>query len=323
LRATGRGIDAMKDFERAAKLRPDLAAPHLELAKLYFSRGQGEAGEQAIAAAERARGRSDPDVILVLSQLLVARGDLVNSARNARLLEAMQHQLRGGAEELASLYTQLGAAAESARDEPLALEMASKASALGSDATGENAARVARLLRQKRDYERELAVLKDAELHELPVAELREQIVAAYKNLGYARLLANDKAGACGSFLDAAARAEHVEELGALPELIRKLSAEVKGETEERVLAVAKTAYVNAQDEAKAQDWRGAEGAYRVSLALLPQNPYAWFQLGEALAAQKRTQDAIEAWTKAKELGEVLGMLDVVERAKERLSSGS
>lgn len=321
--ATGRAIDAVKDFERVAKLRPDLAAPRLELAKLYFSRGQGEAGEAEIVLARTAQGDADPDVILVVTQLLVARGNIGDAVHNAERLETLQHRLRGGAEELAALYTQLGRAAEDVRDEALALELTTRARRLGADATGENAARLARLLRQKRDFAGELAVLLDAQQRELPVAELRAQIVAAHKNVGYAQLFAGDKAAACTSFLDAAAAAANADELGAVAELIRNLSTELKGEAQERVLTIAKVAYSNAQDAERAQDWLAAEGAYRVSLSLLPQNAYAWFQLGEALSAQHRRSDAIEAWTRASALAAELDLKDVAERAKVRLDEAA
>lgn len=321
--ATGQAIDAVKDFERVAKSRPDLAAPRLELAKLYFSRGQGEAGEAEIVAARKAQGDADPDVILVVTQLLVARGNISDAVHNAKQLESLQHRLRGGAEELAALYTQLARSAEDARDEALALELTTRARALGADATGENAARLARLLRQKRDFAGELAVLQDAQKRELPVADLRAQIVAAHKNVGYAHLFAQDKAAACKSFLDAAESAANADELGAVAELIRNLAAELKGEAQERVLTIAKVAYSNAQDAEKAGDWVAAEGAYRVSIGLLPQNPYAWFQLGEALLAQHRRADAVAAWTKAKALAQELGMNDVVERATQRLDDAA
>ncbi|MCC7169438.1 MAG: hypothetical protein IT459_03220, partial [Planctomycetes bacterium] len=319
--ATGRAIDAVKDFEKVAKSRPDLAAPRLELAKLYFSRGQGEAGEAEIVAARKAQGDADPDVILVVTQLLVARGNISDAVHNAEQLESLRHRLRGGAEELATLYTQLARSAEDARDEALALELTKRARSLGPDATGENAARLARLLRQQRDFAGELAVLLDAQERELPVADLRAQIVAAHKNVGYAHLFAQDKVAACASFLDAAESAASADELGAVAELIRNLSAELKGEAQQRVLTIAKVAYSNAQDAEKAADWVAAEGAYRVSLGLLPQNPYAWFQLGEALFAQHRRADAVEAWTKAKALAQDLHMDDVLERATQRLDA--
>lgn len=319
--ATGQAIEAVKDFEKVAKLRPDLAAPRLELAKLYFSRGQGEAGEAEIVAARKAQGDADPDVVLVVTQLLVARGNLSDAVHNAKQLESLQHRLRGGAEELAALYTQLGRAAEDVRDEALALELTRRARSLGADATGENAARLARLLRQKREFAGELEVLLDAQKRELPIADLRAQIVAAHKNVGYASLFSGDKKAACSSFLDAAASAANADELGAVAELVRNLAGELKGEAQERVVTIAKVAYSNAQDAERARDWVRAEGAYRVSLSLLPQNPYAWFQLGESLSEQHRRAEAVEAWTKASALATELGMSDVVARAAERLDA--
>lgn len=319
--ATGQAVEAVKDFEKVAKLRPDLAAPRLELAKLYFSRGQGEAGEAEIVAARRAQGDADPDVILVVTQLLVARGNISDAVHNAKQLEELQHRLRGGAEELGALYTQLGRAAEDAHDEALALELTRKARALGADATGENAARLARLLRQQRDFAGELAVLLDAQKRELPITDLRAQIVAAHKNVGYAALFSGDKAAACASFLDAAQSAANADELGAVSELIRNLAGELKGDAQERVLTLAKVAYSNAQDAERARNWIAAEGAYRVSLSLLPQNPFAWFQLGESLAAQQRKAEAIDAWTRAVALGTELDMQEVVTRANERLAA--
>jgi tetratricopeptide (TPR) repeat protein len=57
----GRDEDAIRHYQRAAQLNPDLDTPHYRLARLFQRRGQTEPARQAIQTYERLHKQSQSE----------------------------------------------------------------------------------------------------------------------------------------------------------------------------------------------------------------------------------------------------------------------
>lgn len=66
----------------------------------------------------------------------------------------------------------------------------------------------------------------------------------------------------------------------------------------------------------EAQDYPGAEAYFAEKLALQPNNPYHYLNLGVALQAQGRATEAGAAFQKAVELGQNAPIADVVTKGE-------
>ncbi|MFG0319213.1 MAG: tetratricopeptide repeat protein, partial [Planctomycetota bacterium JB042] len=320
--ALGRPIEAVKHLEACASASPGLAAPHVELARLYFTLGEDPDGERELARARERAGKEDPEVRLVTAQLRVARGDVLGAVEMAEGLKADVHRLRGARGALGELYAILSRAAEDQRNLGLAAAMARNALDLAPDRSGEVTARLARVLRQERAFEEVVTLLERAETKGIPVPELEAEIAQAYKNAGYAHLLAQERRAALDDFAEALRRTEDVASLGAVPKLVRELVDEFADDDDvdpSIVTEEARRLFERGVEAFAAEEIDRAGDLFAASLALLPRNPYAHLRLALVRERQGRLDEAREALRAAILTGEALGRDDVVDSARQRL----
>ncbi|MFH0944430.1 MAG: tetratricopeptide repeat protein, partial [Planctomycetota bacterium] len=314
--ALGNAIAAIKDLEQAARLRPALAAPRLELAKLYFAADQSDAGERELSQAKELASASDPDVRLVTAQLLLARGDLAGAVKSAEAIRARMHQLTGGANSLSELYAILAVSAEETRNRGVAEEMAKKALELGHDRKGKVTQCLSRILRQERRYDELVELLQLAERRSIPVPNLQTELSLAFKNAGYARFVAKDRASAFAQFLEAVRRSPEFDDLGALPSLLCSLAEGTDDSDREALAEQARRAFEMGVSRYQDEKFEQAQKLLLVSIDLLPQNPFAHYSLGLVLDRTGKPEEARREYLEALGLAEALGQDDLARRLK-------
>jgi tetratricopeptide (TPR) repeat protein len=306
----------VKELEACAAARKDLAAPHVELARLYFTLGEDPDGERELALARALAGKDDPEVRLVLAQLRVARGDVLGAVETAEALKRDVHRLRGGRAALGELYRLLARSAEDQKNLGLAEAMAILALDMTRDRDGETTVRLSRILRQQRRFEEAVRVLEAAAEKGVPVPSLHQEIVLAFKNAGYAHLLASERREALDDFLEALRRSEDVAALGAVPKLVRELCDEFVDDVDPSIpTAEARRMFEHGVAAYGAEEDDRAGPFLLASLALLPRNPYAHYQLALVHRRQGRDAEARAALKEAIRTGEALQRSDVVENA--------
>ncbi len=312
----GQGVDAVKDLEECARVRPDLPAPHLELAKLYFSRGQDVAGERELNAASRIAGRDDPEVRLVTAELQIARGDLIGAADVAAKLCADVHRLRGGGEELGQLYRRIAQLAEDRNDAGLAEELSRLALSYGTDVEAESTQRLARLLGNAQRYEELIVLLDEAERSGLPVPDITRARAAACKNAGFGAWLKGNTATAYARWVRVLDLSPSLDELGTVPTLLRNIFDEVPGLDGSPLTRHSKRAYEAGVAALADGDPARARNYLSVSAQLLPNNPFAHYHLGLALDRTGDRDAAQAAFQLAMRCAEAQGRDDVAARAR-------
>lgn len=318
--AQGESIDAVKSLEECVRLRPDLVAPRLELAKLYFSRGQVEAGERWLEEARTVSPEQDPGLTLVLAHLLLARGDLLGAVRHAEWLQERVHRLRGGPEELANLFATIARLAEDGRNDGLAETMSRLALHHGSDSRAESTTRLLRLLRKGRRYDEMVELLNSAASRGIPVPEFGNELSQALKNAGYARFLAQDRQLARQRFLSAVAESEDFADLGAIPSLLRVMTDEMSQEQRDLLTAQARRAFESGVRQIEKGRHDEAIRLLRISLEFLPNNPFAHFHLGIALDRLGQPEQAGVELEKALLHAQAMGREDLVEQIRALIS---
>ena len=318
--ALGEAIQALKSLEAATRLRPDAAGPRLELAKLYFSRGQSDAGERELAQASELAASNDPDVVLVTAQLQLARGDLPGAIRNAEWLSGRLHLLQGGSQSLSDLYRILALSAEDGRNLGVAEAMAGKCLQFGSDRDGGATACLLRILRQERRYDELVALLEQAEREATPVETLLSELSQALKNAGYAHFVAKDRAVAWNRFLDASRRSPGFVDLGAIPSLLHSM-AEQQSETElVRLADEARRAFELGVSAIGAGDFAEARRLLQISIEMLPQNPFSYYHMGLALDRLGELDEARKAYELALQYAQALRQEELADRLRELLN---
>ncbi len=314
--ALGDGTGALKDLEECARLRPDLPAPRLELARLYFTRGQEDAGERELESARQLAGANQPDVLLVTAYLQLARGDLLGAVGNAETLQAQVGRLRGGGEELAVLVQLLARTAEDGSDFGVAEAMTRLALRHGADQSGEASTRLARLLRRARRFDEVVLVYEEARRRGIPVQDLQAELSQALKNAGYEHFIQGQRDAARPLFLRAIQESAGFHDLGAVPSLLRASADEARGADEEAITAEARRAFELGSAALARGDPAEAERLLEVSIALLPQNPYAHYHLGLALGRLGRPEEARQALTSALQSAEALALEDLAAQVR-------
>ncbi len=317
-------VGAVIDLEDAARRASGIAEPHLELARLLFSRGQDAAGAERFVAAEKIAGRDDPEVRLVRVQLVLAKGDLAGALAEAGRLLPDVHRLRGGKRELADQYRRIAVAAEDRRDAQLARLACKAALDLGRDESGQSTALMLRLLRQAFDFEGMLDLLDRAQKDGVPVENARAERTQALKNAGIARIRTLDPAQrpvARERFLSALEATEDFVDLGSLPSLTRQLCEEPGGDVQ-RLIPPAKRAFELGVAAETARENARAFDLFQVTLALTPGNPYAYYHRGVVEQALGRADDARASFEAALKLAESTGDATVGDAAKQKLGRG-
>ncbi|MBI4881872.1 MAG: tetratricopeptide repeat protein [Planctomycetes bacterium] len=317
--ALGDGTGALKDLEECARLRPDLAAPRLELARLYFTRAQEDAGERELERARELAGAAHPEVLLVTAHLQLARGDLLGAVGSAERLQTEVGRLRGGKEELAALFALLARAAEDGSNFGLAEAMTRLALSHGADRGGDSSARLARLLRRERRFAEVVQVYEEARRRGIPVPDLQAELSQALKNAGYDHFMKGERNEARPLFLRAIQESPGFHDLGAVPSLLRSIADEARGADEEAITAEARRAFEMGSSALSRNDLAEAERLLEASIALLPQNPYAHYHLGLALGRLGRPEEAREALSAALRSAEALSEQDLASRIRDLL----
>jgi len=319
--ALGEVVEAIKSLEAAARLRPDVAAPRLELAKLYFSRGQGEAGERELARASEVAAANDPDVVLVTAQLQLARGDLPGAVKNADRLSGRDHQLQGGAQSLAELYRILALFAEDSRNRGLAEQMARKSLRHGIDRDGGATGCLLRILRQERRFEEQVALLRQAERDGTPVENRQLELSRALKNAGYAHFVAKDRRGAFSRFLEACRVNPEFTDLGAIPGLLHSMAEQQDQEQVGQLADLARGAFERGLAAFAADDFGEARRLLSISIEMLPQNPFAHYHLGLIRDRLGELEAARLEYERALEYAEALDQQELAGRLRDLLGS--
>lgn len=309
----GRFVEAVRDFEKAQRLRPGAPEPHLELAQVYFAQGEVEAGRRELREAEERSVPGDPEVERVRAFLLAAQGDVAGALERARALEGRRHRLRGGSSALGDLYAAIAEQAERAGLDVEAAACARRALELAPDRDGGRTALLARVLVRLRRFAEAARRLDRAAEQGLPIPDLDTSRLRAWKDEGYARLLRGERCGAFEAFLAAVNIDPGAPDLGAVPALLEELAGDC-AEEPERLVAPARRAFERARNLEAEGDLDGAVRALRVSLALLPANPYARFFLARMLERRGEDAAALLEAKRALEAARALGERDLAER---------
>lgn len=294
--AHDQGTAALIDLEACARLRPDLAEPCLELAKLYFVRDLPEEGELWLKKAQQIAGLSDPDVRLLTARLMLFRGDPVGAMAMAESLQPEAARLRGGAQDLGELYRVLGRLAEEQKNVELIEPMCRLALFHGADRTGESVERLYRFLKEELRWEDVLQLLQDAETRGIPVDEPERKLALATKNSGYARLQAGDRRGALQLWMRTLSLSPDCSDLGAIPGLIRSLADDLPGSDLARLGDLGRAAFDRAREFEADGRLQDAARCFRTSGQLVPSMPYSHFGLAQVLEELGNRDEAAEAW---------------------------
>lgn len=314
--AAGDGTGAVSDLERAAALRPDLAEPHIELAKLWFSREIDDEGEAELLSAQRLAGANHPDVLLLTAQLMLARGDLVGAVSTAERLQARVLELRGGATELAQLFRLLSRAAEDQKELEVVEAMCRLSLHYAVDRSGDVTARLYQLLKGAQRYDDALAVLRAADEHAVPMAELAQELSLTLKNVGLLRLRQGESAAALDAFLESVRRNAEFRDLGSVPSVLRSLAdaagaaqRSALGDQGMRAFQVGKAAL----EQGRLDD---ALRCFTASTELVPLMPFSHLFRAQVLIELGRDDDAITSLQTAVRAATEVAMPELAERAQ-------
>lgn len=329
--AHDQGTGALMDLEACSQLRPDLAEPCLELAKLYFVRDLPEEGEIWLTRAQQIAGLSDPDVKLLTARLMLFRGDPVGAMSMAEELQPVADQLRGGEADLAELYRVLARLAEEQESQEIIEPMCRLALFYGSDGGGESTDRLYRFLKDAQRWEEAWQHLNDSEDRGIPIEEFDRKLALVTKNAGYARHITGDKQRALEFWMETLRRSPDCRDLGAVPAMARSIADTVESADLSELGDLGFAAYERAKKYKDDERLHDAARCFRTSSQLVPGMPNSHFGLAQVLDELGQLDEATAAWkacgkvTKAmlaryREAGDVKGteqmerMLQVVYR---------
>lgn len=301
----GHLVESVRSLERAQRLAPGRAEAFIELARLYFMQGELEGGEQQLGRAF-AIDRRSPMATFVLGKVLF---DATKSKdKGLRLMKTALERdpaIPEGRRTLASCYLGLAQL-------ELAQGFQDRARNRAEQALREQPAMAAashligKLWASDGDLTRAEHYLSDAYAADPKLPDLARDLGDVLKRIGYRLFLAGDHASAKPYFERILAIRPPGIKIGAIEALLHEENStalapgdDMLAEQErEQRKNEARESYDRATRLIAAGDDAGGETELRLSLAALPGNPYAHFELGKLLT---RRQDAAAALAELRE----------------------